>query len=385
MTLRKVWSVSLLCFAVLFGFAAASPKASAQEYVYVSNFGDNTISGYFVNPVGGNVVEVPGSPFASGVGTGPLANDPRGHFLYAALLEQYLGGPCGTNQAELNSYGIDPHNGSLTPVMNVTLPQFCPSDIIVDASGRFVYVALIDFDDDQGNKVGAIAAYETSNGILRALPGSPFLSPIAVSSGQQPAIGDIAISSDGRFLYASDPNDEAGILIFNRDPANGSLAFRTTYDSASAFGPMRISPSGKYLAALPPYGSGIYEYVIGANGNLQAVAGSPFASPYSSIVNNLAFSPDGEFIATAETGGVSVERKNPTEWSGELSLVPGSPFGGGLPAALAFGSSDYVYAPGAVYRINPKTGALEQVSTFQTGNSAEAVVTVRPGTPAGKF
>jgi 6-phosphogluconolactonase (cycloisomerase 2 family) len=372
----------LLCLVVLALLVAAPAKSAAQEYVYVSNFGDDTISGYFVNPVSGNLLDVPGSPFASGVGTGALAHDPRGRFLYAALSEEYLGYPCGTDYAELNSYGINPANGSLLPVMNVVLPQYCPSDIIVDASGRFVYVALIDFGNEQGNKVGAIAAYETSNGFLTAVPGSPFLSPIAVSFGQNPAIGDIAITHDGKVLYASDPNDAAGILIFDRDPNNGALAFRATYNSGTAFGPMRISPSGKYLVALPPYGSGVYEYVIGPDGGLEAVSGSPFASPYVSIANNIAFSPNGEFIAIAETGGVAVERKNPVAWSGGLSLVPGSPFGGGLPASLAFGvSGNYVYVPGAVYKINPKTGALAQVSTFQTGNSAEAIVTVEPDSP----
>jgi 6-phosphogluconolactonase (cycloisomerase 2 family) len=381
----KLWSAFIPCFVVFALLVTTPTKSSAQEYVYVSNFGDNTISGYLVNPVSGNLLEVPGSPFESGVGTGPLAHDPRGHFLYAALLEQYLGDPCGTNFAELNSYGIDPANGSLIPVMKVILPQYCPSDIIVDPSGRFIYVALIDFDNDEGNKVGAIAAYETNNGILTVVPGSPFLSPIAVSPGQQPAIGNLAISHDGKVLYASDPNDAAGILIFDRDPNNGSLAFRTTYNSGSAFGTARISPSGKYLVALPPYGSGVYEYFIGPNGALEPVTGSPFGSPYVSIVNNIAFSPDGEFLAIAETGGVSIERKTPRPWSGEFSLVPGSPFGSGLPAAVTFGFSDYVYVPGTVYKINLKTGDLEQVSTFHTGNSAEAIVAVKPDTSTDMF
>ena len=380
----KIWPVFSLFFIALVTLAVA-PPAPAQEYVYVSNFGDNTISGYFANPISGNLLDVPGSPFPSGVGTGALAHDPRGRFLYAALSEEYPGGPCGTNFAELNSYGINPANGNLIPVMNVILPQYCPSDIIVDASGRFVYVALIDFDDPQGNKVGAIAAYETNNGRLTAVPGSPFLSPISVTSGQQAAIGNIAISQDGRVLYASDPTDSAGILIFDRDPYNGSLAFRTTYNSGSSFGPLRISPSGKYLVAYPPYGSGVYEYVIGPNGGLEPVPRSPFDSPDASIVNNLAFSPDGEFIVTAETGGVSVERKKPVASSGELSLVPGSPFGGGLPAAITFGSSEFVYVPGAVYKINSNTGALAQVSTFQTGNSAEAIVAVKVGRSGDKF
>jgi 6-phosphogluconolactonase len=381
--LTKFWP-SVLLFVVLVLLVSAPSNCTAQEYVYVSNFGDSTLSAFIVDARDGHLVEIPGSPFPSGVGSGAIAAGPHGHFLFTALSEEYPGEPCGTNFAQLLGSRIGV-TGNLAQIENIVLPDYCPTDVIVDPSGKFVYVALIDFSNDQGNKVGAIAAYQTSNGFLTAVPGSPFLSPIAVSSGQQPAIGDLAISHDGKVLYASDPNDPAGILIFDRDPNSGTLGFRTTYNSGSAFGPMRISPSGKYLVALPPYGSGVYEYAMGPAGGLEAVPGSPFSSPDVSITNAVAFSPDGEFIAIAETGGILVERKNPTEWSGELSLVPGSPFGSGLPPAITFGSSDYVYVPGAVYKLNPGTGALAQVATFQTGNSAEAILAVKPDTSTEAF
>jgi hypothetical protein len=371
-------SFVVLFFFVLLLLVAAPSQSEAQEYVYVSNFGDSTLSAFIVDPGDGHLVQIPGSPFPSGVGSGALAAGPHGHFLFTALSEEYPGDPCGTNFAQLLGSRIGV-NGNLAQIENIVLPDYCPSDVIVDHSGKFVYVALIDFSNDQGNKVGAIAAYETSNGVLTAVPGSPFLSPISAPFGQQPAIGNITISRDGKVLYASDPNDSTGILIFDRDPNSGALAFRTAYNSGSAFGPMRISPSGKYLVALPPYGSGVYEYAMGPAGGLEAVPGSPFSSPDVSITNAVAFSPDGEFIAIAETGGILVERKNPTEWSGELSLVPGSPFAGGLPPALAFDfSGQFLFTPGTVYKLNPQTGSLAAVSTFQTGNSAESIVAVEP-------
>lgn len=380
----KVWPV-LLLFVVFVLLVSAPTNSAAQEYVYVSNFGDSTVSAYIVDPGDGHLFEIPGSPFPSGVGSGALAAGPHGHFLFTALSEEYPGEPCGTNFAQLLGSRIGV-NGNLAQIENVVLPDYCPTDVILDPSGKFVYVALIDFSNDQGNKVGAIAAFETSNGFLTAVPGSPFLSPIAVSSGQQPAIGNLAITHDGKFLYASDPNDAAGILIFDRNPGTGTLGFRSAYNSGSAFGPMRISPSGKYLVALPPSGSGVYEYAIGPNGGLDPVPGSPFSSPDVSITNAVAFSPNGEFIAIAETGGILVERKTPASWSGELSPVPGSPFGGGLPPAIAFDfSGQYLYSPGTVYKFNSQTGSLAAVSTFQTGNSAESIVVVEPDKSAPEF
>src|SRR5581483_6973950 len=217
---------------------------------------------------------------------------------------------------------------------------------------------------------------KTRAGAMKPVDGSPFLSPIEVPPGQNPAIGMLALSLDGTVLYASDPNNTAGILIFDRDTSSGSLTFRTTFDSETHLGPIAITPSGKYLVAAPPSGSGMYVYSIGSNGDLTAVPGSPFASPNVSITDGISISPNGQFVAVAEQGGTTIQRINRT--SGALSLVPGSPFGGFLPYAVTFDpSGNFVMVPGTVYRIHPETGILTKVSTFTTGNFAWDITGVR--------
>lgn len=376
-------SPRLLCFSL--GIAALAliwatclqaeaSQVGTQEFVYTSNFGDGTVSGFSVNSATGKLTKIKGSPFPAGVGAGPLAHSRNGRFLYLALLEQYQGDPCGTNFAELISYGIAPTTGDLSQLDNVTLPDYCPTSVVIDSSGKFVYVALIDFGD---TKVGAIAAYESKAGVLTPVDGSPFLSPVEVPYGQQPAIGALAISHDGTVLYASDPNDSAGILIFDRDTGTGALAFRSTFNSGMALGAMAVTPSGKFLLAAPPYGPGVYEYSIGANGELTAVPGSPFPSPDNSVVTTISVSPNGKFVVVAEMGGLVVQRLTPK--NGVLSMVPGSPFGGGVPPAVTFDpSGDFVYVPGTAYRINPQTGVLSRVSSFRTGSSPEAITAVKP-------
>lgn len=372
---NKIWPTIASSVVALALLAVVAPRAAAQEYIYISNFGDGTVSGFSIDPASGALTEVSGSPFGGGVGAGPITHGRDGHLLFVALLEQFLGDPCGTNVAQLISYRIQRPNGSLTQVEDIALPDYCPSDVIVDPSGKFVYVAAINFGD---NKFGEIPAYRTSpGGSLTVLPGSPFPSPIDVSPGQGPAIQSLAITPDGTVLYASDPNDTAGILIFDRDPNSGALAFRTTFDSGTPLGAMRIAPSGKFLLALPPFGAGIYEYAIGAHGDLTPIAGSPFASPDVSLTNALAFSPFGNFVAIAQTGGLSVQSDIAS--TGQLSLVPDSPFGGGLPFALAFApSGHFVYTPGTVFQIDPQSGVLTHVSTFQTGSAPEGMTAVRP-------
>lgn len=373
----------LLCFplvVVALGLIWAGPllaqssPAGTQEFVYTSNFGDGTISGFSVNSATGKLTKIKGSPFPAGVGAGPLSHSRNGRFLYLSLLLQYQGEPCGNEFAQLISYGIAPATGDLSQLDNVTLPDYCPSSVVVDSSGKFVYIALIDFGD---TKVGAIAAYQSKAGVFTPVNGSPFLSPIEVPFGQQPAIGTLALSHDGTVLYASDPNDSSGILIFDRDTSTGALTFRSTFNSGAAFGAMAVTPSGKFLLAAPPYGPGTYEYSIGANGDLTAVPGSPFASPDNSIVNAISVSPNGKFVAIAEMGGIVVQRVTPK--NGALSLVAGSPFGGGLPPAATFDpSGDFVYVPGAAYKINTQTGALSRISGFKTGSAPEAITAVKP-------
>jgi len=363
--LALIWATSLQ--------AKPSP-AGTQEFVFTSNFGDGTVSGFSVNSATGKLTKIKGSPFPAGVGAGPFAHSRNGRFLYLSLLLQYQGEPCGNEFAQLISYGIAPATGDLSQLDDVTMPDYCPSSVVVDPTGKFVYVALIDFGD---TKVGAIAAYESKTGALTPVNGSPFLSPIEVPFGQQSAIGTLALSHDGTVLYASDPNDSAGLLIFDRDTSTSALTFRTTFNSGSAFGALAITPSGKFLLAAPPYGPGIYEYSIGTKGDLTAVAGSPFASPDNSVVNGISVSPNGEFVVIAEMGGIVVQRETPK--NGTLSLVPGSPFGGGLPPAVTFDpSGDFVYVPGTAFKIDKETGVLTKVSGFKTGSAPEAITALKP-------
>jgi DNA-binding beta-propeller fold protein YncE len=51
-----------------------------NNFLYVVNAADGTVSAYSINPGNGALTPVPGSPFGSGGGT--LAIDPSGKYLY---------------------------------------------------------------------------------------------------------------------------------------------------------------------------------------------------------------------------------------------------------------------------------------------------------------
>ncbi len=377
MATRRLQWVLLVLVTLAFGWATplqAGSQATGPEYLYTSNFGDFTISGFSVNTETGKLTKIKGSPFPVGIGPEAFAASRNGRFLYLSLGEWSVGGPCGNDLAQATSYGIAPETGELSQLDNVTLPDYCPSDLIVDRTSQFVYVALIDWGPP---KVGAIAALKTEGGVMTPVDGTPFLSPIQAPDGQGAAIGALALSHDGTVLYASDPNDAAGILVFDRNASSGALTFRATFDSETPFGPIAITPSGKYLVAAPPLGSGMYVYSIGADGDLTAVPGSPFASPDNNIVNGMSISPNGKFVAIAEQGGIVVQKIRPK--NGALTLVPGSPFGGYIPYTITFDpSGEFVYVPGTGYRIDPETGVPTKIDTFKTGNYAFDITAVKP-------
>jgi 6-phosphogluconolactonase (cycloisomerase 2 family) len=376
MAMRRWQWFPLVLVALAFVWATplqAGSQATGPEYVYTSNFGDFTISGFSVNAETGKLTKIKGSPFPAGIGPEAFAASRNGKFLYLSVGEWSEGGPCGNDLAEATSFGIAAATGTLSQLDNVTLPDYCPSDLIVDRTGKFVYVALIDWGPP---KIGAIAGLKTKAGILTPVDGTPFLSPIEAPAGQGTAIGALALSHDESVLYASDPNDATGILIFDRDTSSGTLTFRAAFDSESPLGPIAITPSGKYLVAAPPVGSGMYVYSIGANGDLTPVPGSPFASPDNNYVSAMSISPNGKFVAVAEQGGIVVEEITPK--NGVLTLVPGSPFGGYFPLAITFDpSGEFLYVPGTAYRIDPETGVLTKVGTFKTGSGAFDITGVR--------
>ncbi len=374
---KKVSFVISFCIFALAASSQSAAQAAVREFIYTANFADNTVSGFFLNPVNGKVTEVPGSPFGSGIGPASITHSPDGRFVYAVMSSQFLGRPCGINNGELLSYSVNSRTGVLTMIDDVVLSGICSTGVAVDPSGNFVYAAS--FPLEGPDKVGIIDGYRTSNGHLMPLPGTPFASTIGVADGQNPAIQQMTIPPNGNVLYVSNPNDSRGIIIFDRDTTTGALAFRTGVETGTSITPFVITPNGRFLIALADVflglgQPGLYEFAIGRHGDLMPVPGSPFSIP-TSFGGALAVSPNGKFVDITVSGGTDVFRSNAR---GNLSLTPGSPFPISGSFSIAFDPDGrFLIGPGSVARSNPRTGALTKLPDFTPGGFVTGVTVIK--------
>ncbi len=135
------------------------------DFLYVSNQGANTVSGYTITPGTGVLVPLGanvGNPFAAGMSPSAVTVSPNGSFLYVSNQ--------GANT--VSGYTITPGTGVLVPLgANVGNPfatGMSPSAVTVSPNGSFLYVS-----NQESNTVSGYAITVGTGG-LAVLTGSPF-------------------------------------------------------------------------------------------------------------------------------------------------------------------------------------------------------------------
>ena len=88
---------------------AVDPKG---KFAYVTNAGDNTVSGYGLDPLTGALTSLPGSPFGAGTNPISVAIDPTAQFAHVT----------NQNDGTVSAYLID-CDGYLTPVAGSPFPS----------------------------------------------------------------------------------------------------------------------------------------------------------------------------------------------------------------------------------------------------------------------
>jgi 6-phosphogluconolactonase len=236
------------------------------RFLYVGNNNSQDISAYAIAS-SGELTAVPGEPFpvVGVVGSGSIASDPLGRFLYLTS---------GAITAAFSVFRIDPATGALAHVPGSPFPiEPGPNVIAADPSGRFVYVI-----NEQTELISAYAVGATS-GVPSPIPGSPF------SAGPRP----LTVSTDpqGRFVFVG--NFPGGVSVFSADATTGALTAVPGSPFSTGFQPnaLQVTSTGRHLYVADPQGflgppggvGGVWGHLIDpSTGSMSVVAGSPFTA-----------------------------------------------------------------------------------------------------------
>ncbi|HMC62352.1 MAG TPA: beta-propeller fold lactonase family protein [Candidatus Solibacter sp.] len=299
-------------FPVVGGGALGSPVSVAgpahtlgmaalnNQFLYVSDFQNQSVDEWSINPSSGVLTPVPGSPlslgtlnFGAGLATNSTANivyvgdvakidafkadatgalsalsgspfpsgsdfflviDPQSRFLFGADVDP----PGGVDAFTIDSTGaLTAVAGSPFPAIPNFVGNTMPNAIVVDSTGRFVYLAL--------GGTGQIAAFSiiTPSGALNPVPGSPF------AAGNTP----LTMVAANNFLYVSNALD--GTLSgYSIAPTTGILTPLSGSPFQVRAAALATDPAGAILYASGA--TGIMAFTVDASGGLTPIAGSPF-------------------------------------------------------------------------------------------------------------
>lgn len=335
------------------GLATTSARSGEHPYgaaffpnngfLYVTNRGladgvcgnGCNISAYAVDQVSGKLDELPGSPFPSGSGPVAIVGHPSGKVLYVANVISN----------DVYAYVRDESGGlrQVGPPVPVGARPFFLGTV---PSGRFLYAVNQDDATISGFSVG-------KDGKLDAIGGSPF------RTGLRPRT--FTVDASGRFVY---------VVNYGVDPYAG-------HDAAcsGAFGNAR----GK--------GCSISIFSVDAEtGFLAEIAGSPVdvhgTNPLFSLLDS-----QGKYLFVVNVGSsnISVFRRN--EVTGAIREVPDSPFTtneGPVSAAIDW-SDDYLYVLSGYtptisqFNIDAGSGRLSPAGTpIRAGVGLSEIVAQRP-------
>lgn len=292
---------------------------SAANLFYVSNYTSNTVAGFQFNPNTGSVTPSPGSPFASGITPWAVAIDPQNRFVYAAaagnspsqsIVGYAIGGggsltpipvqaspngdsfalamdPAGPylyaanylSQSSVSAYALS-NTGALNLIGDYPATGSYPRSVVVDLSGKYVYLANTDRTGDQcgpGAPAGTtINAYAIgAGGALTAI--GTIKTDLAPQS-----LAVATASGGGEFLYSANYcSDDIAVYQIG---ANGGLTLAGTTQEPAQSGPhaLAVTRDG-FLYAVNYLSNTLNAYQIGSNGLLSPLGVYPTSGNPSAV------------------------------------------------------------------------------------------------------
>jgi 6-phosphogluconolactonase len=277
--------------------AGSNPSAiavsPATQFLYVTNQGDGTVSGFLIDPTSGALSPMAGSPFTAGSAPVAIAVDGNGKFVYVA----------NSGSSDISAFIVDSSTGALTAVANSPFGMTGnPVAIAVDSTGNYVYAYYSVGNATPSSSASASVsgfAIDATTGALTAVPASPF---IINPSGTGSYPTSFAVDPTAGFLYIGFTDlislafAGGSYATESIDPASGVLAAVAGSPSAAPgpVGSIAIDPAGKFFYAGNPYEGDVFGFTIDASsGLLTAIAGNGPAVD-NAIVDSV--DPSGRFL-----------------------------------------------------------------------------------------
>lgn len=288
-----------------------------------------------------------------------------GHFLYIV-------GP-GTNSV----LGFQQQSsGGITPLADAFNTDSEPVSMVIHPSGRLAWVANF-----AGNNISVYT--RDTKGTLTAAKDpvtGNLIGPIG--AGTNPVV--LALSPSGQFLYVLNQGSN-NISAFTVDTTAGNLtALKPTAAFATAANPhsMVVAGNGKFLYVSNPTLGSVSGFLIGSDGSLSTMAGSPFN--IGTAPSGMTIDPQSKFLYVADQGGNRIFGFTIDGTTGAPSAISGSPFSAGSqPVSVATDSSGVLLVAAnqasnnvSAYSINTSSGALTAVSgsPFKAGTAPVYVI-----------
>ncbi|HSZ18224.1 MAG TPA: beta-propeller fold lactonase family protein [Candidatus Acidoferrum sp.] len=310
-----------------------------------------TIHVYSVNAATGAITEVPGSPFSAGLVPEQLVVDPTGRFVYV------------TNEQsqDITAFSVDPSTGALTelagsPYSIGTPPNLStPVASAIDPTGRFLYVFATSIVSGSTEEFLYEYTIDGVTGVLNAAS----LTPAAWEFRLGILINSIVFNPAGSYAYLGQVvggNSGEPTLVCSVDFNSGTLTPVGAVQPATTgeASQIAVSPGGNFLYSIDSPANQADAFAISSGGeSLSEISGSPYAVPANPF--SLAVHPSGNFLYIVNENQFFQPNLNPSQYDGSISA----------------------------FAINPANGALTQIpgSPFAAGINPTSIVV----DPTGRF
>ena len=162
------------------------------KFLYATDPGAPTVGAFAFDSAQGSLSEIQGSPYPVGKQPFAIATDPAGKFLYVDNFNSsyQTTNPPSTYDGSISAFTIDPEGGALTPVTGSPFAAGINSRyVVVDPTGHFAYASSTTYTTGYLSYATILSyAINVSTGALTPLSGSPWMDSLQYSNGYLLAI-----------------------------------------------------------------------------------------------------------------------------------------------------------------------------------------------------